>query len=147
MPWWGWIIFGAFLLGSELMMVDAGFYLVFIGIAAMLTGLVELSGAGLEPWLQWLLFAVISLVAMVFFRRKVYDMLRGSKTDYAQGPVGDSVQLSETLAPGERCRMPFRGTDWTVLNAGTKTVEKGTYAQIAQVDGLTLKIMNAEENH
>ena len=34
MPWWGWIIFGALLLGSELLIVDAGFYLVFIGIAA-----------------------------------------------------------------------------------------------------------------
>ena len=40
MPWWGWIIFGALLLGSELLIVDAGFYLVFIGIAAAITGLV-----------------------------------------------------------------------------------------------------------
>jgi len=30
MPWWGWIIFGALLLGSELMFIDAAFYLVFI---------------------------------------------------------------------------------------------------------------------
>ena len=34
MPWWGWMIVGALLLGSELMIVDAGFYLVLIGIAA-----------------------------------------------------------------------------------------------------------------
>ena len=53
MPWWGWMIFGAILIGSELMIVDAGFYLVFIGIAAALTGLIELAGLGLEPWLQW----------------------------------------------------------------------------------------------
>ena len=62
MPWWGWMIIGALLFGSELLIVDAGFYLVFLGIAAALTGLVELAGLGLEPWLQWVLFSVIALL-------------------------------------------------------------------------------------
>ena len=65
MPWWGWMIFGALLLGSELLIVDAGFYLVFIGVAAALTGLLEVMGLGLEPWVQWVVFSVLSLVLMV----------------------------------------------------------------------------------
>ena len=44
MPWWGWVIFGVLLLGSELFVVDVAFYLVFIGIAAAITGLVGLAG-------------------------------------------------------------------------------------------------------
>ena len=68
MPWWGWIIFGALLLGSELMFIDAAFYLVFIGLAATITGLAGLLGLGLEYWAQWILFAGLSLVAMVLFR-------------------------------------------------------------------------------
>ena len=35
MNWWGWIIAGAILLGAELSFVNAQFYLVFIGSAAM----------------------------------------------------------------------------------------------------------------
>ena len=65
MPWWGWIIFGALLLGSELMFIDAAFYLVFIGLAAIITGVVGLSGMDLEYWVQWILFAGLSLVAGV----------------------------------------------------------------------------------
>ena len=62
MPWWGWMIIGAILFGSELLLVDAGFYLVFIGIAAAITGLIGAAGLGLEPWLQWVIFSVIALV-------------------------------------------------------------------------------------
>ena len=31
MPWWAWIVVGAFLLASELALIDAQFYLVFFG--------------------------------------------------------------------------------------------------------------------
>lgn len=31
MPWWGWLIAGAALLASELLLIDAQFYLVFLG--------------------------------------------------------------------------------------------------------------------
>jgi hypothetical protein len=37
MPFWGWIVAGALLLGAETV-VDAQFYLVFLGSAAVLTG-------------------------------------------------------------------------------------------------------------
>jgi membrane protein implicated in regulation of membrane protease activity len=48
MEWWGWMILGAMLLGAELTFLDAAFYLVFLGIAAAITGLVLLSGVTLE---------------------------------------------------------------------------------------------------
>ena len=38
MEWWAWITVGAILLGSELTFVNAQFYLVFIGGAALLVG-------------------------------------------------------------------------------------------------------------
>ena len=46
MPWWGWMIVGAILLGAELMVIDAQFYLVFLGLAAMAVGLADLTGVG-----------------------------------------------------------------------------------------------------
>jgi membrane protein implicated in regulation of membrane protease activity len=81
MPWWGWIIVGSILFGSELMLVDAAFYLVFIGAAAIVTGLVGMAGVGLELWMQWLLFSVLSVVAMLLFRDRLYKKLRAVKTD------------------------------------------------------------------
>ena len=140
MPWWGWIIFGAVLLGSELLIVDAGFYLVFIGIAAAITGLVELTGLGLEPWVQWILFSVIALVFMILFRKKLYAKLRGSGIGYETGPAGEIVTVEQVLQPGERGRMAYRGTEWTVINSSDQAFESGQHVQISSVDGLTLKL-------
>ena len=49
MSWWGWIIAGAILLGAELAYVNAQFYLVFIGSAAIVVGLVTAVTPGLQP--------------------------------------------------------------------------------------------------
>lgn len=140
MPWWGWMIVGALLLGSELLIVDAGFYLVFIGIAAAITGLVELAGVGLEPWVQWILFSVIALVLMIFFRKKLYAKLRGSGIGYETGPTGEIVTVEQPLQPGETGRLAYRGTEWTVVNNSEQAFEQGQHVQISSVDGLTLKL-------
>jgi len=140
MPWWGWMILGALLLGSELMIVDAGFYLVFLGIAAAITGLVELSGIGLEPWVQWILFSIIALVLMVLFRKKLYAKLRGSGIGYETGPRGEIVTVEQALQPGESGRLAYRGTEWTVVNTSDQAFEQGQHVQISSVDGLTLNL-------
>ena len=141
MPWWGWIIFGALLFGSELMFIDAAFYLVFIGLAAIITGLVELLGVSLEYWVQWILFAVLSLVSMVLIRQQLYNKLRGgSGPGYETGPAGETIKLVQDLAPGDSCRMPYRGTTWTVFNDGAKAFTSNENVRIHSVDGLTLKV-------
>jgi membrane protein implicated in regulation of membrane protease activity len=146
MPWWGWIIFGTFLLGSELLAIDAAFYLVFIGIAAILTGLAGLIGLELELWVQWMLFAGLSLVAMVSFRKQLYQKIRGGGVGYDASPVGDTLKLEETLQAGDKCRMAHRGSTWTILNSSNEAIDKGSNVQVNSVDGLTLVISPAITN-
>ena len=55
MQWWGWVTVGAVLLGSELTFVNAQFYLVFVGGAALIVGLLVLAGTPAADWVQWLL--------------------------------------------------------------------------------------------
>jgi len=146
MPWWGWMIVGALLFGSELLIVDAGFYLVFIGVAAALTGLVELAGVGLEPWVQWALFSVMALVSMVLFRQKLYAKLRGSGVGYDVGPAGEIVTVEQTLKPGETGRLAYRGTEWTVVNTSEQVFEQGQHVRISSVRGLTLELDVVKSN-
>lgn len=146
MPWWGWMIIGALLLGSELLGVDAAFYLVFIGIAAMITGLIELSGAGLEPWMQWIVFSIISVVLMVFFRKKLYAQLRGNGVGYETGPAGEIVTVEQALEPGQSGRMSYRGTDWTIVNDGDQAIAAGQRVRISRVDGLKLNLETIKES-
>ncbi|MEM7562969.1 MAG: NfeD family protein [Pseudomonadota bacterium] len=145
MTWWGWMILGALLLGAELLGVDAAFYLVFIGLAAVVTGLLELAGLGLPLWVQWIVFSVIALVSMVLFRKKLYAKLRGGGVGYEVGPAGETVTLDQALQPGEKGRMSYRGTDWTILNDSGENLEQGQNVVISQVDGLTLKLDTLKE--
>ena len=140
MPWWSWMIIGALLLGAEMLGVDAAFYLVFIGFAAAIVGLLELAGVGLEVWMQWMLFSIIAVVLMVLFRRKLYGMMRGSAEGYATGPAGETVTVADALEPGQSGRLNYRGTDWTVVNESGVTMAAGEQARIIAVDGLKLKL-------
>lgn len=143
MPWWGWIVIGAMLLGAELAFIEAQFYLVFLGAAALFVGMLELGGVALPIWGQWLAFALLSLVAMVFFRRKVYGLLRRDIPDMKSGPAGDSVAVPIDLAPGDACRIDYRGTTWEARNEGEQAIAAGGSARILRVEGLTLKITRA----
>src|ERR1700682_5688809 len=118
MEWWAWIAVGAILLRSALALIDAQFYLVFLGAAALVVGFLDLSGWISALWLQWLLFAGLAAISMFTFRRRIYDRLRRNLPVMNQGPVGESVVLPADLPPGEACRVEFRGSSWSAVNGG-----------------------------
>jgi membrane protein implicated in regulation of membrane protease activity len=140
MPWWVWTVVGTILLGAELTFVDAQFYLVFIGTAALLVGMVGLGGIDLPEWLQWLAFAGLSLASMLLFRRRLYDVLRTHTKNVQSGPAGEEVVVPIDLGSRESCRLEHRGSTWTAQNVGDQTLAAGTRARIVRVDGLTLQI-------
>ena len=143
MPWWGWIVIGTLIFCAELFAIDAQFYLIFIGAGALIVGAVELLGFAMPAWLQWLMFASLSIVSMVTFRRKLYDTIRGGVLPVSDAVVGKSINLEEQLAPGATCRAEFRGTTWTVKNVGDATISSGSSATIEAMDGLTLHVKPA----
>ena len=143
MPWWGWIVIGTLIFCAELFAIDAQFYLIFIGSGALIVGAVELLGFAMPAWLQWLMFASLSIVSMVTFRRKLYDTIRGGVLPVSDAVVGKSINLEEQLAPGATCRAEFRGTTWTVKNVGEATISSGSNATIEAMDGLTLHVKPA----
>ncbi len=141
MPWWAWLVLGIGLLGVELLIIDAQFYLVFIGLSAAVVGLLGLFGIGLPEWAEWLVFAVLSIIAMLAFRRRIYELLRGGAGQVEERlTVGDRVRVSTRLEPGESGRVEYRGSSWGARNTGSKPIEAGQEAIIAQVDGLTLHV-------
>ncbi len=140
MDWWGWIVAGAILLGAELALVDAQFYLVFLGLAGILTGLAAVAAPALPGWAQWAMFAALSLVSMVTFRRRVYDNLRGRTPSVATGPAGGVLTLPVSLAPGETCQAEHGGAFWTVRNDGPAALAAGAHVRVAAVHGLTLLV-------
>ena len=124
--------------------VDAQFYLVFIGVAAALVGLVGLAGIDLPQWAQWLVFAALAIVTMFAFRKRVYAVVRG-RGGQVEAPVttGDRVRVSMRLEPGQSGRVDYRGSTWTARNVDDRAIEAGAEALISHVDGLTLHLKSA----
>ncbi len=141
MPWWAWLVLGIGLLGVEMFVIDAQFYLVFIGLSAAVVGILGLVGVELPYWAQWLIFSALAIVAMLGFRRRLYELVRnrGGRVD-ERLTVGDRVTVPARLEPGQSGRVEYRGSSWTARNTGSQAIEAGREAVIAQVDGLTLHV-------
>jgi len=143
--WWAWIAVGAILLGAEMAaLVNAQFYLVFIGAAAFVVGALMLAGLALADWLQWLIFLVLALSTMLTFRRRIYERMRRSLPQLRGGPAGETIAVPAALAPGEACRLEYRGSSWSAVNGGGRAIAAGARARIERVDGLTL-VLHGEE--
>jgi membrane protein implicated in regulation of membrane protease activity len=139
MTWWGWTIAGAILLGAELAFVNAQFYLVFIGSAAILVGLATL-GLPLAPWVQWALFAALAILSMLLFRSRVYQRFHGTMPTVNTGPTGGLIRLQVALGAGESCQAEYGGSFWTVRNDSDTTIPSGSRARIVNVRALTLLV-------
>jgi membrane protein implicated in regulation of membrane protease activity len=141
MAWWGWLVIGIGLLAVEMFLIDAQFYLVFLGISAAVVGVLGLMGVPTPEWGQWLVFAVFSLASVLAFRRPLYQLARRRSGHVEQRlTLGDRVTVPVRLEPGASCRVDYRGSSWSARNVDRAAIEAGTEAVIDQVDGLTLHI-------
>lgn len=144
MPWWGWVVIGVVLLGAELLLVDAAFYLVFIGVAAILVGLLGAATLSGPPAVQWAIFAALSVVLLVAFRKRVYGLARGADAPGHQALVGDLAIAQQAIAPGRQGRAELHGAVWTARNVGNVPLEPGQSARVEGVEGLVLRIRPQE---
>lgn len=141
MPWWAWLVVGIGLLSVEMFVIDAQFYLVFLGASATLVGLLGLAGITTPEWAQWLVFSLLAVVTMVTFRRRLYNLVKTRSGHVEERlTIGDRVLVPVRLEPGQSCRVDYRGSSWTARNVDQQAIEAGREAAIAQIDGLTLQV-------
>jgi membrane protein implicated in regulation of membrane protease activity len=142
MPWWGWIVVGASLLASEVI-VDAEFYLVFLGVSALTVGLALAAGVPAPMWLQWLAFAALSAFTFVTFRRKLYGALRGSPPGIQDTLVGEEGIALESIEPGHTGGAELRGSVWRARNGGAIVIAKGARVRVEAASGVVLDVRSA----
>ena len=141
MEWWSWCILGVVLLGIELFAVDAQFYLVFAGLAAIVVGLLGLVGIDLPVWAQWLSFTVIALATMFTVRKQIYALLMSKPSlGKINTDLDQRIVVTQELPPGKSCRIEYRGSGWTAINVGELPIPAGAPARIDSIDGLTLHV-------
>jgi membrane protein implicated in regulation of membrane protease activity len=139
MPWWAWLTAGGLLLAAEMAFVDAEFYLVFLGVSALLVGGLGAAGLDAPVWLQWLLFSALAVVSLVFFRQRVYSRVR-RQTELPEGVEGAWAVADERIEPGAQGRATLRGTPWTARNDGDAPIESGARVKVERAEGVILRV-------
>jgi len=138
--WWHWLALGLVLVALELA-VAGGFYILFFGVAAIIVSALSFLNAGGPLWTQVLLFSVLAVVSLQFFRNPLLRWLKLDRTspdvDSLVGEIGVTL---DDIAPGEIGRAELRGTVWTARNDSATPLAKGRRCVVVRVDRLTLLI-------
>jgi membrane protein implicated in regulation of membrane protease activity len=137
MPWWAWILSGLVLLGLELLL--GSFYLVFLGIAAIIVGLLAMFGADGPLWLEWLLFIAFSAGLVLLLRKPLLGKFNiQSDSRDIDSLVGVAAVVVDAIPPGGIGKVEMRGTVWTAHNAGTAPLAPGERCLVERIQGLSL---------
>lgn len=137
---WGWIVAGLVLLALEL--VVPGGFLLWLGIAGLVTGLVVLFQPLAWP-LQWLMFGTIALVAIFAWTR--WNKGRQASSDRpllnrrADTFIGHEAVLEQPIAGGFG-RLPLGDTIWRIsgpdLPAGSRVRVVGSEGAVLLVEAI-----------
>ena len=141
--WWMWIVLGIVLTAIELL-TPGGFFIIFFGIAALVVGLLDSAGVVERPWVEWLLFSVLAIVALRIFRKPLLAKLRANeRTGEVDSLVGEMAVAAAAMAPGEHGRVELRGTMWTGHNVGTSPIAAAQRCRVVAVAGLQLDVASS----
>ncbi len=138
---WSWWVLGLVLLAAEVVL--PGFFLIWIGLAAIVVGCISLFhwGSPLWPWqLQVMVFGVLS-VGSAFVGKRVMTKL-GDETDEpllnqrGASLVGRTATLTEPISEG-RGRIRIDDTIWVVDGPDLPV---GTRVRITESTGRELRV-------
>lgn len=134
---WGWLVFAALLGIAEVLM--PGVFLIWIAIAAALTGLAALALPITLPF-QLLLFAALSLLAVWAGRRWYVDNPVASSdpllNDRSARLIGQHVRVVDPIVDGEG-RVKVGDSVWSATGPDAPT---GTRMRITGVDGTIVRV-------
>ncbi len=139
MSWWLWIVLGVALLVVEVT-VDAAFWLLFIGLSAVIVGFGGLIGLTGGPVAQWLVFAGLSLLLLYFFRGRLRAFVMRRKGEPVEAVVGEEATAVSAMAAGAAGKAKLRGAEWDARNVGSSEIAQGARVRVARVDQLVLEL-------
>jgi membrane protein implicated in regulation of membrane protease activity len=141
---WSWLIFGAILLVAEILV--PGNFLVWVGIAGLVTGGLSLLLWGLSWWIwevQWMLFAILSVISVFVGRRWLIRSNAHSDeptlNQRGASLIGRTASLIDPIVNGHG-RVKIGDTFWLVdgpdLPVGSKVKVVGSHGSGLKVEAI-----------
>ena len=139
--WWHWLVLGLALAVAE-MASSGGFYIIFFGIGALIVGGLAAFNLAGPPWMQVLLFSVLSVGGLAVFRGRLLRAVQPNpQTPMVDALVGEVAIADEDVPAGSVGRVELRGTTWSARNETGVSLTRGARCRVTRVDGLMLYIV------
>jgi membrane protein implicated in regulation of membrane protease activity len=139
MPWWAWVAAGLLLVAVE-MMIPLDFWLVFVGVAALCVGLLELAGFAFAPASQLFVAGGLAAACAALYQGWIKRRLASRASESVDALVGSVAIASVPISAGAMGSVELRGATWQAHNHGPGSVEAGERCVVERVDGLTLHV-------
>lgn len=140
MAWWIWMLAGLMLAGLELAS-GGDFFLLLLGVSAMVVSLCVAIGVANPLWVQVALYCVFCWVTVFWLRNKLKARFHAPrKGEEVDALVGQRAVALQDLTEGALGKVELRGTTWNARNAGTLPLMLGAGCRVKRVDGLTLYV-------
>lgn len=136
--YWHWWVLGLLLLVAE-MLSPTGFFLLWIGAAAILVGAVAWAVPTLGWEVELVMFGVLSVASFFVwkrFRPSLAATDQPALNRRGQSYVGRTFTLSSAIVNGVG-KLHVDDSQWRVSGADA---EAGTQVKVVAVDGATLKV-------
>ena len=131
--WFWWVV--AALVFIILEIFTSGFAVACFSVGCLAAAV----SAAIAPhtfWLQVLLFAVFSVLAIIFVRPLVLKYMdKGEKPSNADTIVGQIAKVVEAIPAGDKGRVRVFGDDWQAVGEGGAAIPEGTKVTIVARDG------------
>lgn len=142
--YWFWLILGALLVLSEFFVT--GIVAIFFGVGAILVGLATAVGLLDSAPEQIVMFAVLSVAALLLARERVKVWFRGNVSERWDGDKdliasrGERVTVTADFIDGVG-RVRLSGADWKAeLESADETLAVGDTAWVVGHRGITLQV-------
>jgi membrane protein implicated in regulation of membrane protease activity len=131
-----WLIAGLLLVVVELM--TGTFYLLIIGIAALIGSLIAYLG---QPvWLQAVVAAIAAVIGGALVHRYHRAANATSPKDHSND-IGETVTIESWVSEAQRlARVNYRGTTWDAEVIGAEPVTPGALLYVVGTEGSRLKV-------
>jgi len=138
MVWWVWVLIAFVLLTIEFFSttMHIGFFAVGAFLVAILVGF----GVAIPLWGQLLVFAITSVIALIFVRPIIVRRLGLSRTPVVDTMIGEEAIATAEIAAGAIGKAELRGSSWNARNVGETTLAIGQRCTVERIDGLLLHV-------
>lgn len=121
--------------------VFGSFFMLFLGVGALVTGAAVWSGMLANPVYQWLCFALVSLSGVISLRKTLISRFGSKSATGYDEHTGQRVLVCEAIPAGGSGRVMYRGAEWPARTLDGSALEQHKHALIHALDGIVLIVV------